>query len=189
MTSSSDRAARTPAPRATSNRRSTLKAPWRPTPTRRRSIVSHYRRWTAHRRAAFRHQNGCGSDLLSVNLTTPHVFGCIFRSLWSYIVNVAKSSSKRLKTIQGKINCADLSERSKDFQNVFLVDVPSKSANVYSGGFRCNRAFLPPSFRRPRARSTTAPIFSRASFRRGCLSLFVFLVIVAFCTATFRTLL
>lgn len=136
MTSSSYRTARASAPWATPYGRTTLKAPWRHAPTRRRPIIPHDRRRTTHRRAAFRYQDRRGCDLLSVNLTAAHVFGRILCTLRRCIVNVAKTSSKRLATIKGEVYGADLSERTKNLQNVILCDVPGQTANVYSCGSR-----------------------------------------------------
>jgi len=89
-------------------------------------------------------QHGIGCDLLSVNLTSIHVFEGLLRLLWRLKLHVGVAPGQvGLEPVHRHVNHLDLPVGGEDFLDVLLDDVPGQSPQVDLGGFRTGASATP----------------------------------------------
>lgn len=132
-------------PRPAPNRRA---SPWRPGPSphSRRSAAPHWgrrrhpagrgqpARWGAHRGS----QHGCDGDLLTVDLTSVHVFQGLLCLVGRLVLHVRITFRQvRVDAVHGHVNHLDLAIGGENLLDVILDDVSCQPAQVDLGGFGC----------------------------------------------------
>lgn len=123
-------------------------SPWRARPSpHSRGSASPHRWWRRHPagrgqpaggRAHCGSQHSCDCDLLTVDLTSVHVFQgllCLLRCLKLH-VGVA-FGQVRVDAVHGHVNHLDLAIGGEDLLDVFLDNISGQSAQVDLGGFGC----------------------------------------------------
>lgn len=126
---------------------------WRPRPSpHSRWSASPHGGWRRHpagrgqparRRAHSRRQQCCDCDLLTINLTSIHVFQGLLSLLRRLVLHVGIALGQvRVEAVHGHFNHLDLSISGEDLLDVFLNNVSGQPAQVKLGGFGCG---APPS--------------------------------------------